>query len=268
MSGFALREYRAGDVSALSALWYDCFGDSEGFIKSFFDALPALGGGIVAHCGEEIAGAAYALCCQTLIGGGSERRAGYIYGVGVNRRFRSLGIGAALTRAACTLSKRLGAEIVATLPAEESLYGWYEKTAGLSVQLYRERRAVECASLLPVTPLTATDYSARRETLLHDTVHLRLTDAAAEFEGALLREYGGGYFAVSDGAAAVCMEDGRAVIKELLCPCGSIGEAAASLGAHLSAREALLFLPAERGEKYIAADTSLPSGCIWGLSFD
>ena len=43
------REYRAEDIPALSALWKECFGDSDGFIRKFFAALPSIGGGAVAE---------------------------------------------------------------------------------------------------------------------------------------------------------------------------------------------------------------------------
>ena len=44
--------------------------------------------------------------------------------------------------------------------------------------------------------------------------------------------------------------------------------AAAAIGAYLGAETAELFLPAEKGEAYIAADGDIPAGCVWGLSFD
>lgn len=268
MNGFSLREYRAMDVPALSALWRDCFGDSEGFIKSFFAALPSLGGGVVAELDGEIIGAAYALNCQSLVLEERELSVGYIYGVGVDKRRRSLGAGAALNKAVYALSKSRGAEIVTTLPAEDSLYPWYESTIGLSARLYRRRESLKSTPSLPVEPLSPQSFALRREDLLCKRPHLRLESAAMDFEGALLREYGGGFFSVAGGVSAACIEDGRAVIKELICPPETVEAAAASVGAYLSAPDVTLILPAVSGEKYISSDAPLPAGCVWNLSFD
>lgn len=286
MSGLTLREYRAEDIPALKALWLACFDDTPRFADEFFAALPAIGGGVLAEADGVILGAAYTIDALELVSGGAvSAKVGYIYGVGVYEAARGQGIGAALDRAVYELSRARGADIVTTLPAEDSLYGWYEDILGVKTALYRESRIFDCAprgeAYALAVRISAAEYGSARESLLSDEPHIRLSPAALEFEEALLREYGGGLYAVKGGIAAGCMEDGCAVIKELLLPAaGTVGfgaqsvdeltaqGAAAAVGAAMGAGAVTLLIPAESGGKYISSDTSLPAGCIWNLSFD
>lgn len=266
-----LREYRTEDVPALSALWWECFGDSDGFIERFFAALPAIGGGIAAEVGGELAGAAYAVTAQELIlPGCGAQRVGYIYGVGVHERFRGLGLGIAVTQAAAALARGMGAQLIATLPADEGLYTFYERTLGAKRRLYRRRVTVASAEAAALTRLSAGEYLRRREALLAQRAHLRLDEAAIAFEAAILEEYGGGLFAVDGGIAAAYLDNGRAIIPEVLPLSGyeRVCSCAAALCAKLGATQGELLLPSDSGESYIAADGSIPADCVWNLSFD
>ncbi len=265
------REYRAEDIPALSALWKECFGDSDGFIRKFFAALPSIGGGAVAEIGGELAGAAYAITAQELITPcGGARRVGYIYGVGVHERFRGLGAGIGVTQAAASLARSMGAEIIATLPADEGLYNFYEGTLNARRRLCRERICIRPHGGAQILRLDAAEYLRRREVMLAGRTHLRLDGAAMAFEEAMLAEYSGGLFAAGGGIAAAYLDGGHALIPELLLPAGQsdIHEYAGAVCAALGAAAGQLLLPAIHGESYIAADCDIPADCIWNLSFD
>lgn len=279
MTDFTVREYRAEDVPALEALWLACFEDTPSFVEKFFAALPSIGGGVVAEREGEILGAAYTIDALELVSdsGAVLAAVAYIYGVGVYAHARGQGIGAALDRAIYELSRVRGAALVTTLPAEDSLYDWYEDILGVKAALWRERRTFDLnaqgEARAQAVRISAHEYGAARERLLSGTAHIRLSPAALEFEAALLDEYGGGLYAVCGGIAAGCIEDGCAVIKELISPEErsedmDIAESAGALCAAMGAVRALLLVPAEQGEKYIAADRALPAGCVWNLSFD
>lgn len=269
MAEWRLRQYRPEDRAALGALWKRCFGDSEEFIRGFFAALPELGGGVVAEDEGQIMGAAYALCCQRLVeADGTEKPLGLVYGVAVDRAFRGRGIGEAVSRAAMELCRALGARTVSTEPAEESLAGWYEKILGLEKCLYRQKRCFEAKAGAVCARLTAGEYSARREALLRGRPHVAPGAAGMCFQEFLLKSYGGALMAVGEGLAAVSAEEGRAFIRELLCPAGLEEDYAASVAAALGAKEAALLVPAGSGASYILASPPLPADCVWNLSFD
>lgn len=271
MSELRMRRAERADIPALTALWQECFGDTPAFIARFFALLDELGGGVVAECDGKPAGAAYALCAQSLLDGAAEKRVGYIYAVGVHERFRSCGVGRAVTRAAGELARALGAELICTLPAEESLYAWYNDVLGVEKRLYRKMRSVPCvgAPKHAVSPVDAPQYLLRRESLLSGKPHLRAQLAAVKLEEALMREYGGGLYAVGDGIAAAYVDDDRAVVRELL----GVSEeaalsAAAGIGAMLGCGTAELWQVSDGGVSYIAADGEICPRCVWNLSFD
>ena len=146
MDDAAIREYRTADVPGLIRLWTSVFDDSESAAESFFAALPDIGAGTAAFVDGEIAGAAYLIDGQELADGGKRLRIGYIYGVGVYEKYRRRGIGERLVKAVYELSKRRGADIVTCLPAEKSLYAWYERLVDFRYTLKCEKLTVKtCA---------------------------------------------------------------------------------------------------------------------------
>lgn len=272
MTEFPIREIESADLPALTALWTRAFGDSEALIAAFFRLLPDMGVGVTALADGEPVGAAYLITGLELADAGDRAPVcGYLYAVAVAEERRHLGLGRALSRAAAELAEKRGAELLCTLPAEPSLYGWYEEILGLRCALRRKNRRVAGVPGEPCMKLSATEYLFWRENLLRGRPHVRLGVTALEFQRLLCEAYGGGFYACGGGVAAAYREDGRLLIRELLTPEGKREAAAAALGGALGAEEVLLFEPAGpgEGEPYIAARPSaLPPDCIWNLSFD
>lgn len=270
------RQIRPAEFPALISLWQRTFGDSEPVIRAFFRLLPDMGLGVTAERDGRILGMAYAVTGLELVTGDKPpQRCGYIYAVAVEPDCRGLGLGRALTVKAAELSRERGAEIICTLPAEPGLYPWYESIIGVQRALDRRTvavKAVEKDAALPCAGLDSAAYGARRETLLEGRAHLRLNQAALEFQRQLCAGYGGGFFACGGGIAAAYADGEQVLIRELLCTDpAEMENIAASVAAELGVNQALVYLPARpgRGEGYIAAEPgAVPEGCHWGLSFD
>ena len=196
---FLIRGYAPADEAALTALWKRCFGDSEELIHGFFAMLPELGAGVTAELDGKPVGMAFAICGMALSSG---EKCGYIYAVAVDESCRGFGAGAALTRAAADAARGLGAEIICTLPAEASLYPWYEKLISTRFTLCRRRGIIPAGKVRGFDMLSAAEYNARREALLAGVPHLTINDACAELLRLLCEAYGGGLFAVDGGIAA------------------------------------------------------------------
>lgn len=267
-----LRRVRQEDAPALAALWRRCFGDGESLTGPFFRLLPQLGGGVTAEAEGRCVGAAYALTgLELLAPGRPPQRWGYLYAVAVDVPWRRRGLGRALTLAAAELAGELGAERICTLPAERSLYPWYEDILGLKCALFRRFLLLPAQSAVPARPLEAEEYLARRETLLAAVPHLRPSPAYLRFQKALCRSDGGDLYEAEGALAAAYPEAGRLVIRELLCPPGACrSQAAGALAGALGLPEALLCESARPdGEPYLAAPSgSLPPDCVWGLTLD
>ena len=260
-----IRQVRAEDAGELAALWHRVFGDPEELAQAFLAELPALGGGVCAEEGGKLLGAAYAVTDFTL----EDRRAAYLYAIGVLPEARGRGLGKRLTKEAAALGRALGADFVCTLPANAPLYPWYEKLIGVRCALYRREERIESFSGVKPLPLSPEAYGLRREELLRGRAHVTVGPAALRYEKENCRCFGGDLYAVGEGIAAAYLDEGETRIRELLAPEGeSVHELAAALGAHLGTGKALLLSPAGEGAPYLAADVPLPPDLIWNLSLD
>lgn len=260
-------EIRPEHSAGLIKLWHRVFGDPEALAASFLRLLPEMGGGVAAFADGELAGAAYIVTGLTV----GRKRAAYLYAVAVYPAFRGLGLGRRLSAAAAELGRARGADFVCTLPAEAGLYEWYESCIGTRCALYRRREEIPAREGPEPMLLSPAAYNARREELLVGLPHLSLSDAAIGYESINCRCFGGGLYAVGGGIAAAYVEEGRAVLREVLCPDPSDrpGLAAAAAG-FLGCRSALLYSPGgPEDEPYLAAEPgSLDAGCVWNLAFD
>jgi len=269
MSNFTLREYRNEDIPKLTRLWHEVFGDPESLIEKFFELLGQTGSGHIAEVDGELAGMAYLLRGLDYVGEGGLIPCGYIYAVASYEKFRGMGIGSALTRACAKSAKQWHAKMLCTLPAENSLYDWYEELVGVKPVLYRKKTELSCANGMGCKKLGATEYLLEREKRLAGKCRLSVSWQMMEFQRLLCEEYGGGLY-MGEGFMGFGYVDGeQALIKELICEDEKRLEAAAAIGFAMGAERAILYEPSDSGEAYIAADRDgLCTNCIWNVSFD
>ena len=267
-----IRHYEKRDLPAMRALWRRVFDEREEYLDAVFTLLPDIGGAAVAVDEKgELIGAAYAMTGFELLTGGGEEgpHIGYIYAVAVDEGARGRGVGAALTRAAAEICREREADIITTLPAEESLYPWYEKQIGTKHLLYLEERKVPARKTLDIMKLTGTEYMLWRENMLRGKAHVRLSTPMMEAQRALCEAYGGGLYASTDGIFAAFRDGERLILPEVLCVQAPPEETAASAAAILGCGEALFCMPAASGgERYVASDAPLPPDTVWNLTLD
>ena len=247
-----LRESLPQDFEQLKELWCNAFGDPPELVDAFLSLLPGMGCGCVVECDGRILGAAYLIHGFTLLRPGeTSLRCGYLYAVAVRPEARGRGLGAAVSRGAAELGRLHGAELICTLPAEESLYRWY---GGILSLTHTSSRRVFFHDVLPAgaQPLEADEYLRRREALLCGIPHVLPNEAAMDFEAALCRISGGGLYALDDMVFFAYPDTGRWVIPELL---------------PLSAADRIPGLNTEV-LPYLCADRPLPEGLVWNLTFD
>lgn len=148
-----------GREPALRALFTQAFGD-EVFTELFF----RLGYGpercICAVSGEEVLAAAHWFDC-TLEG----KKAAYLYGIAAFEHCRGRGIGTRLIEATVEALKRRGYGAIFLVPAEKSLFSYYERLGFRTVGTVKEQ-TVTAAAPLPLRRLTAAEYAQLRRRLL------------------------------------------------------------------------------------------------------
>ena len=251
LHGAVLRASAPQDTEQLRQLWCDVFGDPLELVDAFLSLLPGMGCGFVAERDGRILGAAYLIDGFTLLQSGqAPLRCGYLYAVAVQTDARGHGLGAAVSRGAAELGRNRGAELICTLPAEESLYCWYGRILSLTHQ--STRRVFSCDALPAAKPLDVSEYLVRREALLRDTPHVLPNASVMEYAASLCRICGGGLFANEDMIFCACRFQDRWVLSELL-PLSAAGRIP---GLDCSV------------QPYLCSDRPLPDGLIWNLTLD
>ena len=119
---------RAEDIGALSALWQEVFGDGGELISAFFRLLWRPGYGRVAE--EEGRIVSMGFCLPGARAGALD--CAYIYAMATAEGERGRGHAARIGRALMADAFSRGADIVATLPADEGLCRWYETRLGMA----------------------------------------------------------------------------------------------------------------------------------------
>ena len=251
LDGAVLRESAPRDTAQLRQLWCDVFGDPPELVDAFFSLLPGMGCGCVAERESRVVGAAYLIDGFTLLQPGKEPlRCGYLYAVAVHPDARGHGIGAAVSRGAAGLGRERGAELICTLPAEDTLYRWYGEILSLTHQ--STRRVFSCEDLPDARPLDASEYLLRREALLRGTPHVVPNASVMEFAASLCRACSGGLYALDNMLFCAYRFQDRWVMPELL---------------PLSAADRIVGLNSVV-HPYLCSDRPLPDGLIWNLTLD
>ena len=259
-----IRPYLPSDQEQLVNLWSRVFKDPPELVENFYEQLPYMGSCCVAEEAGKVLGMAHMIHGLTFWQPGQTPvTCGYLYGVAVAEEARGRGLGAMLSRGAAELGRTQGAELICTLPAEESLYQWYEKILNLSC---RRSRTVYEADALPVGcfRISTAEYGYYREDLLQKTPHVELNNAAMAFQAALCETYGGGLYRSKDALFCATCEDGVWRFSEVLPFAGgtSLPEGFSLFGSVQPQGLRSSVRP------YVASEIPLPEALVWNLTFD
>ena len=192
------------DIPSLRALWSDSFGDSEEELDKFFSTAFSEKRCLAAKDGDELLASLYWFDCSL-----GERRLAYIYAVSTASAHRGKGICQRLMSMAHEHLRALGYSAAVLVPAEPSLYGFYERLGYTVCSYVKELVAISTAEDGEIgeslTPLTHSEYGELRQKylpargIIQDDVTLKMLSAraklycgdgfilAAEAEGGTLR---------------------------------------------------------------------------------
>jgi len=248
-------KYREEDVPELVTLWSEVFGDDRALPQTFLELLPEMGTGLTARLDGKLIGAAYLL--DTCLEG---RQYGYLYAVAVYESYRGRGVGRTLCRKCRELCDNM-----LILPAEESLYAWYEHMIGTKTALFtRTEQVLPSDGDAFFVKIDAKEYNAMRERLLSGRPHFRFNDAYVRFLQTLCECCGGGLYRSGEGIACGYIDGGTLLIRE----CLGFSETPA-LCSKLGCDNALVRIPASDGEAYIIADPiNFARNTVFNLSLD
>ena len=229
---------------ALRELFTEAFGDGA-FTELFFRTGYSAGRCMAAFDGELLAAAHWFDC--TVNG----KKAAYLYGIAAFRRCRGRGIGSALVGECVRFLGKLGYEIIALVPAEPSLFGYYERLGFRTVGTVSEQ-TVRKGEPLPLRRLSTEEYAQLRRRYLPENGVIQ--------EGSCLALFGGyaSFYATANAVAAVT----GSTVWELL---GDVSEAPGLL-ASLGIGEAEVRTPGDGRPFAMAVGADAP--IYLGLAFD
>lgn len=173
------RHPRPGEEAVLRALFTEAFRDGA-FTDLFFRTGFSPARCLAAFDGTLLAALHWFDC--SLDG----KKSAYIYGIATFEAHRGRGIGSKLIRAALAHLNSAGYDVILLVPAEESLFAYYERFGFHTVSTIREV-PVAAGTPLPIRKLTAAEYAEARRALLpeHSLIQegpcLEILDGYAEF---------------------------------------------------------------------------------------
>ena len=152
------RPPRVGEEPQLQALFTEAFGDAW-FTELFFRLGYSPDRCFLAAADQVLAALHWFDC--SLDG----RKAAYVYGIAAFQKCRNQGIGSKLIRFAIEYLQAQGYSVIALVPAEESLFPYYERFGFRAVSTISES-TVTATAPLPLRKLSIGEYAALRRKLL------------------------------------------------------------------------------------------------------
>lgn len=284
----AARPSKKGDEAALKEIWKVSFGDDDGFIDLFMQAVYEPGIASVAErCGQVVSAIYLLWGTELIMPDGSALPAPYCYTLGTLREHRGYGLGAAVSEHIMQGAMEK-APMVTLVPAQESLYGWYSATFGLEpVSMARE--GFLSGDELPQMPVgrvhrvDAASYCRLRELVLSGRCHIRFSEKLLEWYNRYISVSGGALCLIdldgNVGCAACEVNDGELFVKELLLAQGDESQALSLLANEFSItcvrfRAPVFFCGGGSERNFAVARISPklelpePRNIWWGLAFD
>lgn len=144
-------------ISQLSGLWKDVFSDDDEFISIFFDKQY---GRCETFCSEQngkLVSAFYLLPCDIVFDGQSFSGR-YLYAAATYPEYRGRALMSCLIKEAQDYCRKNEVDFIALLPAEDSLYGYYERF-GFKEAMYRYEAMIKADDMntAPAEEITDAD---------------------------------------------------------------------------------------------------------------
>lgn len=113
------------DIPELKALWQEVFQEEKAYLDAFFIKLFKEENALIYEEDDQIVAALH-MIPYTMMTDGVEHRLLYLYAIGTMPGYRGRGYAGAITREALRIAEDRGYSGAFLVPAEESLFRWYE----------------------------------------------------------------------------------------------------------------------------------------------
>ncbi len=134
---YNLRLVTEKDFPLLKKLWKETFQDSDAVINNLFEKTVVSENTVAVFDGEKALSALYAIECSGIVAE-REINAYYIYGVSTLKEYRNQGLMRETLRFIENKARERGVDALFLVPADDSLFGMYEKFGYKTNIFYKE----------------------------------------------------------------------------------------------------------------------------------
>ena len=131
------------DFPQLKQMWKTVFCDTDSYIELFFSEFAHINNTYVFRKKGEICAMAYALSAPLISANGTEIKARYICGIATKKECRNKGMASKLLYKILEDAKAAGVDVCYLIPAEKSLFSYYERFG------FTEKTFMRIRTLLP-----------------------------------------------------------------------------------------------------------------------
>ena len=184
------REAKPEDKAALAGLWQTVFGDEESYIIGFFGNM--YDRAFLCEDGDKTVSAVHLLSVGEFVCGGKSEPATVLYAFATLPEYRGAGIGGKLSDMLIQESENTFQTVC---PAEESLFGYYERRYGYTgvFKVFEEKieKLTESSFEVAYSALSAQEYGKCLEQFLEKIPHIRFNEKALDYQKFLCASSGG-----------------------------------------------------------------------------
>ena len=226
MTDYTLCRPDREDIPELKKLWSDIFQDSRECIDGFFRRYFSTALAAVVKCHGKVVSMAYIVHQGKYFYSENAKSCAMIYAVATANEYRRRGFGAMATDYARRIALESGFELVSLVPANSSLFSFYEKLGFKTafyideVNLYSADSPLQGVKLISAG---AQQYLNVRQSLLKGENYVSMDLKALEYQKFLCGMSHGDMCLIELAGriiGCVCweMEEKRANVKEYICP--------------------------------------------------
>lgn len=250
------------DLERQKEIWRLCFGDSGQDMDIYYTQRYKAQQTLLLLHYDEIAAMTTLLPVSLVTADGQKAKAVMVFAVATDPRYRGQGFASELMGFCDQYLNEMDIGFSVLVPAEESLFGFYERHAYQEMFFLRRIRldSKEIAELpgtgpadFKLYPISAEEYNRRRNRQLEGRLHIAYADDDLAYQKALSNMSGADLYGVDHGTVQGCavverIERGDMVIKELLLPGAQLNGGLQIIARQLQADVYRLRLPAFAGE--------------------
>ena len=254
------------DIKSIVSLWQEAFGDSEDEIMFFINNRYKPENTVVCEEGGKVVSMLFLLEGQMCIKG-ADYKAYYLYAACTSKEFRGRGLMASLLDYAKETAQSRGFKFICLKPAEESLFGFYEKHGYKSC--FKQKTLTFYTRDLPeissdLSAISSVESDKIRDFAFSDTDYFKWDDSAIDFAFRQTELYGGKVFKVCEGYLLYSVNDGVIHVKENAFTPENLPVVMAGIARDNKADKINVILPDNYSVKFGSVE-SVPSGMLLPL---